>query len=111
MTPDELAELTRRYLELAARRDEAELELTTIKAKIRDAHPTGTNLTTTDGVHVAVTANRRFDPTLAADVIPADLLTLCQVVKVDPATARKTLPPALYDACMVDVGEPVVRIT
>ena len=111
MNDDELAELTRRYLELAARRDEAELELTTIKAKIRDAHPTGTNLTTTDGVHVAVTANRRFDPAKAAEVVPPELLALCQITKVDPAAAKKALPPALYDACMVDVGDPVVRIT
>lgn len=111
MNDDELTALTRRYLDLAARRDDLDLELGAIKAKIRDNITPGDTLTTTDGIKVTVTANRRFNPAKAAEIIPADLLTLCQTTVVDAKKAKSVLPPALYEAAMVTVGDPVVRIT
>lgn len=60
---------------------------------------------------VTLTPNRRFDPRLAFELLPDDLLRLCTVTKIDPAAAKKVLPPAIYEQFMVEAGDPVVRLT
>jgi hypothetical protein len=110
VTPAELDALTVRYLELASKREDIDGELEGIKAKLRDAYPDGIRTSTSSGVMVSVSVTRRFDPEQAKNVLPAHLLQQCLVTKVDAATAKKLVPPALYDACSVVTGKPTVRI-
>jgi hypothetical protein len=106
----EVDSLAVRYLELAAKREDIDGEMEGIKAKLRDAYPDGVRTATTSGVMVSVSVTRRFDPEQARKVLPAHLLQQCLVTKVDAATAKKLVPPALYDACSVVTGKPTVRI-
>lgn len=59
---------------------------------------------------VTISPQRRFNADQAAKVIPAELLQHCTETVVSSARAKATLPPALYEACMVDVGQPRVTV-
>lgn len=96
----------RRFLELDERRKDIEAEQAIIKARIR-ALGVG-HYDAPCGVGVTVSPNRRFDPGLAEQVIPDELLTLCRVTVVDSKAAKRALPPAVYEQCMKPVGDPRV---
>lgn len=96
----------KRFLELDERRKDIEAEQATIKARIR-ALGVG-HYDAPCGVGVTVSPNRRFDPKVAEEVIPDQLLALCRVTVVDSKAAKRALPPAIYEQCMKPVGEPRV---
>lgn len=81
-----------------------------IKARLRAAVPAGSKVEVDGQPAFSVTPNRRFNATTAEHVLPAELLELCKVSRVDAKAAKEVLPPALYAQCMVEVGEPVVRL-
>lgn len=110
LDPDQLDALARRYLELAAQRDDLDRQMEGIKAVLREHYPDGANLDTPCGATINVTISRRFDPALAERTLPGELLALCRVTKVDPAAARKALPPALFESLMSPSGKATVRI-
>jgi len=59
---------------------------------------------------VTVSPQRRFNADRAAEVVPIDLYQLCQETVVSSARAKAILPPAVYEACMVEVGQPRVTV-
>ncbi len=99
-----------RLLEIRDTRQTLDAEETQLKSLVRQRIAVGGQGTVNGQTVVTVTPNRRFNPDLATKTLTPDLLALCTVSKIDPPTAKKTLPPALYDACMAEVGEPVVRL-
>ena len=98
-----------RLLEIRDLKTALDSEETFLKAQIREAIPAGTTGTVNGTPVISVSLNRRFSPDLAAKTLPAELLSLVTVPTVHGPTAKKTLPPALYEACMSVVGEPVVK--
>lgn len=104
--PDQLDHDVKRYLELDALKTDLTIEMEAIKARLREG---GTQMAPC-GVKVTVSTNRRFSPERAAEVIPEALLPLCQDTVISSAKAKAALPPAIYEAAMVEVGEPRVTI-
>lgn len=107
---DELKAAVTRLLTLQQTRTDIEAEEARLKTLIRSRLHVGDRGTVNGQTVLALSPNRRFSPSLAEQVLPASLLDLCKVTKVDSSTAKKTLPPALYDSCMAEVGEPVVKL-
>lgn len=108
--PDTTAQVTalaRDYRNLDNQKALIEEQQDSIKTRVRNLLDVG-DAVDVDGRTVRVEPNRRFDPVRAAKELPAELLVLCKVEKVDPAAARKVLPPAMYQALMSDVGQPRV---
>lgn len=106
---DELKTAVTRLLTLSQQRQDIEAEEAHLKTLIRSRLTVGQRGTVNGLPVVTLSPNRRFQPALAAQVLPPSLLELCQASKVDSATAKKVLPPALYEQCMGEVGEPVVK--
>lgn len=104
--PTQLDTDVKRYLELDALRADIQIELDTIKTRLREG---GTQMAPC-GVKVTVTANRRFSPEQALKAVPDALLPLCQETIISSAKAKAALPPAIYSDCMVEVGEPRVIV-
>lgn len=100
-----------RLLEIREARLLLDAEEANLKNIVRTHIPPGQAGTVNGEPVVTVSVNRRFNPDLAQKALPAELLTLITVPTVHGPTAKKTLPPALYEACMAEVGEPVVRLT
>lgn len=108
-TADQIAALARDYRNLDLQKALIEEQQDNIRTRVRDLLDVG-DCVDVDGKPVRVEPNRRFDPARAAAELPPELLALCTVSKVDPATARKTLPPAVYSSLMSEVGKPRVVI-
>lgn len=111
MTTDTLDQTTagtvRRLHVLAAQIAELTIEADGLKAQLRQQLSAGTY--DLDGVPaVRISPQRRFDPALAEQVLPGNLLELCIVRRVDGATAKRVLPPAAYQSCQSESGEPRV---
>lgn len=102
-TTTDLAKLRAEYLELEARRTDIVDRQEAIKALVAELgagrHQAG------DGL-ISVTQQHRFDKARAEQVLPADMLALITVSTIDPAQARKVLPPAVYEACSVTLDKP-----
>lgn len=62
------------------------------------------------GLAVNITANRRFDPSAAAAVYPADSYPEMYTLALDAKKARNFISPADYDALMLTVGDPRVSL-
>jgi hypothetical protein len=97
-----------RYVELDALKANIEIEQAAIKERLRELG-TGAHVAPC-GIAVSVAANRRFNPELAAQVVPPPLLEQIQSLVIDTKKARAILPPTAYDACMTEVGQPKVTI-
>lgn len=107
-TATQLDQDVKRYLELDAIKADMQLEQDAIKARLRDL---GAGVHHAPcGVNVSVTPNRRFNSDRALEVVPPALLEQIQSVVVDTKKAKAILPPAAYDACMTEVGDPRVSI-
>lgn len=81
-----------------------------LKGRLRQLLPEPGTYTAEGAKVVTLAPNRRFDPVQAQRGLPGPLLDAIRVTKIDAATAKQVLPPALYELCMVDVGDPVVRL-
>mgnify|MGYP003414517049 FL=1 len=101
---DTLAPIATRLAQILEDKAALEAEERALKAQIRDLVP-GPDTYAAGGYTLAISTNRRFDPDLAARVIPTELLELCKIAKVDSAAAKAVLPPALYTQCMKVVGD------
>ena len=99
-----------RLLEIREQRTALDAEETHLKTLVRAHIPVGGAGTSNGEPIVTVSPNRRFNADLAKTTLAPELLDLITVAKIDPPTAKKTLPPALYEQCMAEVGEPVVRL-
>jgi hypothetical protein len=98
----------KRYLELDAIKADMQIEQDAIKARLRDL---GAGVHHAPcGVNVSVTPNRRFNADKATEVLPPALLEQIQTLSVDTKKAKAVLPPAAYETCMTEVGEPRVSI-
>jgi len=106
---DGMREVAARLLHLSAVRAEVDAEINELKAKLRSTLTVGQRGTIDGTPILSVTANRRFDPDYAAKNLPAGLLAMCMVSVLDRTRAKSVLPPALFESCMREVGEPVVR--
>lgn len=104
----QLDEDVKRYLTLDAQKADIETEQAVIKERLRNLG-VGAHMAPC-GIAVSVSTNRRFNPDKAADVVPPPLLKQIQSVVIDSKKAKAVLPPAAYEACMVEVGEPRVAI-
>lgn len=96
---------------LNAQAEEIDGEVRALKAVLRERLAVGQAGVVNGQKVVTLTPNRRFDPKLAAQVVPSDILALISSTSIDSKLAKDTLPPALYSACMREAGEPVVRLT
>lgn len=110
-TPTTVDDLVARYGELERRRQSIVHEQDFIKGQLRKEldlgkHELGTGV-------VTVSPNRRFDPTLAREVLtrlnPA-LIDACSTTTLNAAAAKKVLPPAVYEQCMKESADPKVAI-
>lgn len=106
--PEALDKDVRRYLELDELAKDIAIEQATIKTRLRGLGDG--NWEAPCGVHVSVTPQRRFNAEHAVTVIPADLLPMVQSTVVDGKKVKALLPPALYEACQVESGDPRVVI-
>lgn len=97
-----LADLQARIAELQEQADE-------IKAKLR-ANLTPDTYTVNGKRAVSIAETRRFSAAKASEVLPPQLLALCQVMEIDAARAKTVLPPHLYEQCQVVTGKPQVRL-
>lgn len=95
---------------LNAQAEEIDGEIRALKAVLRQRLAAGQAGTVNGEKVVTLTPNRRFDPALAAQVVPSDLLPSISTTSIDSKLAKAVLPPALYEAAMREVGEPVVRL-
>jgi hypothetical protein len=109
-TTSQVEALARDYRALEDQRRLIEEQQDDIKERVRKILDIG-DAVDVDGRAVRVEPNRRFDPARAATELPPNLLTMCTVTKVDPAAARRVLPPALYASLMSDAGKPRVVLT
>lgn len=107
---DTLEQTVTRLIEIQQTRAELEAEEKHLKNTIRTRLNVGDKGTVNGQPVITVTPNRRFNADLAADTLPGPLLSLCTVTKIDSTLAKKNLPPVLYESCMAEVGDPVVRI-
>lgn len=98
----------KRYLELDALKADIETEQGIIKERLRDLG-NGAHVAPC-GVSVSVSPNRRFNADKAADVVPPVLLEQIQSLSIDTKKAKALLPPAVYDLCMVEVGQARVSL-
>lgn len=57
-----------------------------------------------------LSVGKRFDPNLAAQIIPPQLLPLCQALVIDSTRAKAVLPPTLYEQCQKPNSKPTVRL-
>jgi hypothetical protein len=58
---------------------------------------------------VSVTETKRFSPDRAKEVLPPELLALCEETTVTASKARQNLPPQVYEACQQVSGKATVR--
>jgi hypothetical protein len=80
-----------------------------LKGQLRDQAGVGTH-TVAGKTVFTIRPNRRFDAGLAERLLTPEFQQLCTITKIDAATAKRVLPPAMYDACSAEVGEPVIRL-
>ena len=52
---------------------------------------------------------QRFDPALAEQILPADLLASISQTHASAKMAANILPPALYDQCRKPAGNPYLK--
>jgi hypothetical protein len=106
-----VSELVARYAHLEQQRASIVEEQDVIKNQLREALELGKH--ETDAGVVTLSVNRRFDPTLAREVLTGinpDLITACSTTVINAATAKKVLPPAVYEQCMKESKDPKVVI-
>lgn len=102
-------ELVQRLAHIQARKAELEAEEAEIKAKLTGNLTVG-SYSINGKPALSVTPGRRFDPLLAATVLPAELAALCQATVIDSKRAKLVLPPALYQQCQRENDRPTVRV-
>ncbi|MDO5068402.1 MAG: hypothetical protein Q4D96_14080 [Propionibacteriaceae bacterium] len=97
MTPEQLQQLIAEHIHLTgeiaaltARLDEITDQLRTLP---EGKHPTGV------GVVTVSAPAKRFDPKLAAEILPPELLEACTEQVVTAARAKYVLSPVLYSQC------------
>lgn len=99
---DTLAPLAAQLVDIADKIALLQLEEAALKSKIRESVP-GPDQYMAGGLTVVVSTNRRFNPVLAATVIPADLLPIVSVTtSVVDKKKVEVLCPDQYDACFVN---------
>lgn len=85
-------------------------QLDDIKHRLRLHYGAGKH-TADDGTTITVTANRRFDPELVWDVLSPQQVAEIQELTVSATLAKKLLPPAVYQQCTKEVGQPRLTIS
>jgi hypothetical protein len=102
-------ELVARLAHIQARRDELAEEENQIKAKLRENLTEGIYMINGRAV-LGISTGRRFDPDLAASILPPELISLCQVTVIDSRRAKEILPPLVYAKCQKLSTTPTVRV-
>ena len=109
-TPSTPEALATEYLDLKDRAAALDDRIKQIVTELRDTlgagkHPAGEH-------SITVTPQRRFNPDHAKHVLASnpDLLAACTEMVVTSSKAKQILAPALYEACMVEAGDPRVSI-
>jgi hypothetical protein len=99
---DQLTPLAAQLADIADRIGALQLEEAALKSKIREMVP-GSDRYAAGNLTVVVSQNRRFDPKLAAKVIPPDLLPLVSVETwVVDKTKVQVLVPDKFEDCFVE---------
>lgn len=108
---DDITAIADELARLAARRKELDERINELKAKVADLGvEVGTTVNTSAGdpaFTVRVTG-RRFDPVVAAQVLPQPLIDMVTVPTIDAKVAKAKLPPEMYSQCMTPGKESVV---
>jgi len=102
-------DLVTRLAHIQSRKAELEAQETELKAKLTE-HLTYGSYTIGGKPALTISVGRRFDPTLAAQVLPAELIALCQVTIIDTKRAKEILPPAVFAQCQKLNDNPTVRV-
>lgn len=110
-TQDQVREqLVIRYLDLQEQINEMREQQESIKRSFRDDLGTGGEFKSKSGVKVSVSPTRRFNEKKAREILTPEQVEACTAPAFQSSLAREQLPPAVYKACMVEVGDPTVRI-
>jgi len=104
-----LHELVTRLAHIQTRKAELDEEETQIKTQLVNTLECGT-YSVNGQLALSISVGRRFDPALALEVLPPELITLCQATVIDTKRAREVLPPALYAQCQRENSKPTVRL-
>lgn len=98
-----------RLAALEAQRADIDREITELKTKLAgDLTEGGYTINGKPVLNISV--GRRFDPGLAAEVLPAELVALCQATVIDAKRAKDVLPPAIYAQCQRPNDKPTIRV-
>lgn len=107
LDPTRVTMLTR-LLDLNARIADLTTEADALKQELRNLQPGEYAVNGQPAVRIART--RRFDPEKGLLLVPGPLHADCYSTVLDAAKVKKYLAPALLDTCMVEVGQPQVRV-
>lgn len=106
LSPESTANLARRLVAIADAKAELDAEADQIKNELRSL---GAGTHAAGDYKVTVSTQRRFDASLAQQILDdATYTSLCTAF--DSKKAKATLPPALYEACMGESGDPRVAV-
>lgn len=108
MDNNELTEKALRLAELTQQRDALDAEINLIKAQMLEGRQAGDVLTINGREAYKVVTTHRWDETQARQILTPEQIEAITVAKVDPATAKRILPPAIYDACRKP-GDPYLK--
>lgn len=101
--------LVQRLAKLQAQSDEIAGEIESLKTELRDRLDIGDY--TLDGrPAVRITQTRRLDVDKAAGMLPVELRELARSTSYDVRKLREYLAPAFIAECMVETGNPSVRV-
>jgi len=108
---DDLTAIADELARLAGRRKEIDERVNELKAKVADLGVevgTTVNTSTGDPAFAVRVTGRRFDPVIAAQVLPDALREMVTIPIIDPKVAKAKLPPEMYSQCMTPGKESVV---
>ena len=98
-------------LDLRQQRDDLTRRIDALRAEIANHHEAGDRLELDSEVVAEMrVSGRRFDPRRAAIILDADMINTITRPVVDAKTAKRVLPPNVYNQCLSD-GKTSLTVT
>lgn len=103
-------QLAGRYLALTEQIEDLQQQRDGVKAAIRALIGAGT-VETESGARITVTPNRRLSLERLRPMLTDQQVAECTIEILSNQLIKRYVAPDVVDACMVEVGEPVVRVS
>lgn len=103
---DQLAD---RYLQLTEQIEALQEQREAVKGAIRAMIGIGA-INCHGGVKMSVTPNRRLNLDQARAYLTEQQITDCSITVLSNPLVKKALSPELVEACMAEIGDPIVRV-